>query len=140
MRLTELEPTFVRYEMVLDTWTRVLGDPLAYKEGDPTETVTAPREHTILNVTFATAQGIMFLCPKCFTLHHGPVGTHWCNVTFADRGVPDAMGSHNAEGKAVRWTVSGDSFETLVTAPSILLEGGCGWHGFIGQTAPGEVT
>lgn len=140
MRLTELEPTFVRYEMKVETWTRVLGDPMTYKDGDPTEEVTGSREHTILGVPFAEAQGIEFLCPKCFTANGGAVGTHWCNVTFADRGVPDEAGSHNTEGKPTRWTVSGDTFETLVTSPSILLEGGCGWHGFIGQTAPGEVT
>jgi hypothetical protein len=140
VRLTELEPQFVRYEMRIDTWTRCLGDH--WKDGDPTEEITGPREHTIhrtadaegqftVAVPFAEAQGIQFLCPLCFAKNNGPVGTHGCDVTFADRGVPDQMGSHNKDGQAVRWTVSGDAFENLTTTPSILLEGGCAWHGFI---------
>jgi len=142
MRLTLLEPTFVRYEMRIDTWTRCLGDAGTWKDGDPTEEVTGPREHTIhrtidangeytVRVPFALAEGIEFLCPKCFAENNGARGTHGCNVTFADRGEPDDMGSHNKEGNAVRWNVSGDSFENLTTTPSILLEGGCAWHGYI---------
>jgi hypothetical protein len=131
VKLAELEPTFVRYELQVDTWTRVLGDPGTYKDGDPTEEVTGPREHTILDVPFAEAQGIEFLCPKCFLSNGGAGGTHWCNVTFSDRGVADQLGAHNTAGKPTRWAVSGDRFENLTTTPSILLEGGCGWHGFI---------
>lgn len=137
MRLTDLEPTFVRYEMQTDTWTRVLGDPKTHKPGDPTEEVTGPREHTILDVPFADAQGIQFLCPKCFLANDGTKGTHGIDVTFADRGVPDDMGAHNSAGKPTRWTVTGDRFENLTTTPSILIEGGCAWHGFITN---GEIT
>lgn len=153
MKLTELEPQFVRYEMQVDTWTRCIGDASTWNPGDPTETVTGPREHTILRtadadghyrvpVPFTEAQGIHFLCPLCFTKNAGNKGTHWVNVTFADRGVPDNLGSHDHEGKPVRWTVSGDgadnltieippAFQHLTLVPSILLIGGCGWHGFI---------
>lgn len=137
MKLTDLEPEFVRYEMRIDTWTRCLGDPLTWKSGDPTEEVTGPREYKIRGVAFAEAQGIHFLCPLCFAKNGGPIGTHACDVTFTDRGVPDDLGSQNKEGKPVRWTVSGTTFEHLTTTPSILLEDGCGWHGFITN---GEVT
>lgn len=114
MKLSLLEPKFVRYETG--------------------RTIFATADHDgnfTVGVPFASAQGIQFLCPLCFTKNVGPVGTHLCDVTFADRGVPDDLGSHNKEGKAVRWTVTGDTFENLTTTPSILLEGGCAWHGYI---------
>jgi hypothetical protein len=114
MKLTELEPRFVRYKPGVTVWA-----------------VPDPQTGQLIPLTFAEAQGVEFLCPLCFTKNSGPVGTHICDVTFADRNVPDALGSHNTEGKSVRWTVSGDSFQNLTTTPSILLEGGCGWHGFI---------
>jgi len=142
MRLIKLEPKFIRYGLEIKTWNRVLGSPATYKDGDPTEEITGPREirtfatadadgnYTVL-IPFSEAQGIEFLCPKCFITNGGDIGTHWCEVTFTDRSVPDDMGSHNKEGKAVRWTVTGDNFENLTITPSILLEGGCNWHGFI---------
>lgn len=129
--LQELEAVFVRYEEHIDHWTRVLGDPGAWRDGDPTEEVTGPRAYTILDVPFAEAQGIEFQCPACFVTNGGSIGTHWCNVTFADRGVPDQLGSHNQEGKPTRWVATGSSLADLSTQPSIQLAGGCGWHGYI---------
>lgn len=124
MRLTELDPRFVRYR-------KEDGHEIkTFATADTDGSFTVP-------VPFGEAQGIEFLCPLCFAKNAGPVGTHYCDVTFADRGVPDDLGTHNKEGKAVRWTVSGDTFENLTTTPSILIEGGCGWHGFITN---GEVT
>lgn len=41
------------------------------------------------------------------------------------------------------WDRRGETFETLRLSPSILSDpakGGCGWHGYIGLTIPGEVT
>ena len=136
MRLTELEPQFVRYETRIATRTRVLGDPATYKSGDPTEEITGPEQWTIRVATFAEAQGVMFLCPVCFTKNAGPKGTHLVDVTFEDRGATPEQGSQGTNGPT-RWTVSGDSFENLTTSPSILLIGGCAWHGFITN---GEIT
>lgn len=129
MKLTDLEPKFIRYESRVITWTRVLGDPLTWKSGDPTEQVTGPREHKIFVDSLAEAQGIWFRCPKC--------RSHCVEATFAGRGVPDDMGTHNKAGEAVRWNVSGTGFEDLTTTPSILLQGGCDWHGFVTN---GDVT
>jgi hypothetical protein len=82
--------------------------------------------------TLAEANGILFLCPVCFRANGGPIGTHAVSVTFADRGVPDDLGSRNSQGKASRWVVEGNTVADLTLRPSIHLAGpGCGWHGFI---------
>lgn len=116
LRLTTLEPKFIRYE------TREQGE---YK-------VTVP---------LPEAQGLFLLCPVCFTKNNGPVGTHGIDVTFRDRGAADHQGSHNRAGVPSRWAVSGDSFENLTLQPSIDISepdgSGCGWHGHITN---GEVT
>lgn len=104
MKLSELEPQFVRYE-----------GPSISHHGIP----------------LTGAQGIDFLCPVCFAANNGPVGTHHVEVTFVGRGATDEQGSHNKEGKPTRWNVSGSGFENLTTTPSIKLEGGCAWHGYI---------
>lgn len=79
----------------------------------------------------AEAQGVWFLCPKCFKANGGAKGTHSCEVTFAGRGVADAHGTHNDKGVPVRWAVGGSNLDDLSTTPSILLIGGCEWHGYI---------
>lgn len=84
--------------------------------------------------TLAEAQGIWFLCPKCFVANGGARGTHSVQVTFHGRGVLDHQGAHNTEGKPTRWHVSGNGFDDLVITPSILLQGVCGWHGFVGSS------
>ncbi len=80
----------------------------------------------------AEAQGVRFLCPKCFAEAGSPIGTHSVLVPFKDRDVPD-----DAMPSMPRWIVSGTSFDDLTTTPSILLVGGCEWHGFITN---GDVT
>lgn len=108
MRLTELEPKFIRYE----------GRNI---------------KHHLPSTT--GAQGVMFLCPACFVKNKGAVGTHLIEVSFADRGVTDDQGSVNREGKPSRWSVSGTSYDNLTLTPSILIDpaGECcpGWHGFV---------
>lgn len=108
VKLTELEPQFIKYETSAD--------------GE----IIDPR-----NIPIEQAQGLWFLCPKCFVANSGPVGTHACEVSFAGRGVLDHQGSHNKEGKPVRWNMSGTGLNDLTLTPSILLEGGCAWHGYI---------
>lgn len=130
MRLRDLDPTFIRYESRIETWERVIGDPLTWKQGDPTEQVTGPREHMVPVETLAEAQGIFFQCPK-WAGQKGPGSGHYVQVTFAGRGATDAQGCHGKNGEPTRWQVSGTGFDDLTTKPSILLQGGCGWHGFI---------
>lgn len=71
-------------------------------------------------------QGILFLCPLCFAANSGPIGTHSVLVPFKDRGVPD-----DAYPGMARWTAEGRTFDDLTVTPSILIKGGCGWHGFV---------
>jgi hypothetical protein len=111
MKIAELEPYFIVY----------LSDG-----------VKETRE-----ISIERAQGLWFLCPKCFAQNSGPVGTHAVQISFESRGVLPSQGTHNKEGKPVRWNVSGTGINDLTLTPSILLEGGCAWHGFISN---GEVT
>lgn len=78
--------------------------------------------------SLADAQGVMFLCPKCFETNHGPVGTHGIICWFRNKGVPDSM----SPGPG-RWdVVSGTSLKDLTLSPSVLLPGdGCEWHGWV---------
>lgn len=132
MRLSELTPEFIKYETRVETYSIIDGDPETWRErGCPSHEVTGPKEYTVFVDSIAEAQGIDFLCPKCFLENGGPVGTHMCEVTFEGKGVPDEQGSHNASGKPSRWGVSGTGIEDLTLWPSILLIGGCNWHGHI---------
>jgi hypothetical protein len=78
------------------------------------------------------AQGVMFLCPKCFATNGGPIGTHMVMCWFNGRGVPDEL-----DPKPGRWNPSGTGLHDLTFVPpgavSVLLSssGGCGWHGFV---------
>ena len=109
MKLSELEPAFVRYE----------GEKITRTEGVP----------------LADAQGIWFLCPLCFAKNKGNVGTHFVEVSFEERGVLPAQGSHGTDGKPTRWKMTGTDFADLTLTPSLKLEGGCAWHGFITKGA-----
>lgn len=106
MRLTELEPHWMT-EVTAGGWRR----------GAPDQ---------------RSAQGVAFLCPKCFAANGGRVGTHTVLVLFRDRGVPA-----DAYPSIARWAATGNTFDDLTTTPSILIGGGCEWHGFITN---GDVT
>jgi hypothetical protein len=83
-------------------------------------------------VDLPEADGVSFLCPQCYTENGGVVGTHGIHVYFAGRNCPDRIGK-NKKGETVRWTVSGTGLDDLSLTPSILLESGCEWHGFVGS-------
>lgn len=75
------------------------------------------------------AQGVMFLCPKCFTTNKGAIGTHMVICWFLDRGVSD-----DERPGPGRWGALGTGLADLTLkagSSSILLKGGCNWHGFI---------
>lgn len=112
LKLTDLAPRFVQYGPASIRWAH-------------------ERPEGLIPLTFAEAEGVMFLCPACFQKNGGARGTHVVDVTFADRGVPDDRGSHGTGGNPTRWTVTGTGFDDLTTTPSILLIGGCAWHGFL---------
>lgn len=76
-------------------------------------------------LTIANAQGILFLCPKCFVKNGGRVGTESVLCWFRDRSVPD-----NALPGPGRWLASGTSFADLTLSPSVNVDHEH-WHGFI---------
>jgi len=85
------------------------------------------------------AQGVRFLCPKCFVENGGADGTHGVVCWSRSRGVPDS-----ASPGPGRWALVGTGFDDLTLnadppgdARSVQLKGGCGWHGFVTN---GEVT
>lgn len=113
MKLAELEPQFLRYVVQPDGAI-----------------------HHVYVDSLADADGVMFLCPKCFAANAGPVGTHMVLCWFEGR-VPD-----DADPKPGRWKPAGTGVADLSFVPgqrscSVLLLGGCSWHGFVTN---GEVT
>lgn len=84
MKLTELEPQFLRYE--------AMHCGVSYHEVD----------------TIVEAQGIVFLCPTCFEKNSGPVGTHMVLCWSRSRGVPD-----NATPGPGRWKLDGTDYNDL---------------------------
>jgi hypothetical protein len=86
-------------------------------------------------VTLAEADGIRFLCPKCFETNHGPVGTHSVICWFA--GKVDG----ELDPKPGRWNPGGTGLDDLTFVPpgavSVQLMGGCNWHGFVANGEAG---
>jgi hypothetical protein len=83
------------------------------------------------------AEGVRFLCPKCFAANGGSRGTH--SVICWGPTVPQTVSP-----KPGRWTLVGTSLADLTLngahgkSRSVLLTGaGCGWHGYI---TDGEAT
>lgn len=81
------------------------------------------------------AQGVQFLCPKCFAVNGGPVGTHSIICWSRSAGTPE----DEVPGPG-RWKLDGDGLDTLTLngdqvggggARSVQLHGGCAWHGFV---------
>lgn len=144
MRLTELEPQFLRFEERIETQKRhkadgYMDDPAHVHTDECWEDYTGPQQYFPMVYTLADAQGIEFLCPKCFAENGGRVGTHAVICWSRSRGVPDH--AHPAPG---RWMLEGTGYHDLTlngdppgNARSVLLLGGCDWHGFITN---GEVT
>ena len=126
MKLIELEPEFIIYkdELADKSIGKTLQDGSIQWGGFSIKT----RHHVS---TLQEAQGIMFLCPLCFNKNNGSIGTHLCEVSFKDKNVKDDEGVHDSTGRPVRWGVSGNNMDDLTTTPSVFLQGGCKWHGFI---------
>lgn len=99
MRLSELEPEFIK---ILD-------------------------EKSHMPSSLTEADGLFFLCPKCFAENKGPVGTHaiicWRPRVSQDR-----------DPKPGRWEFVGtgiDDLKLVAGSSSILLTSGCMAHFFI---------
>jgi hypothetical protein len=103
MKLTELEPRFIRYEKRPDGEFFVDVD----------------------SITEAT--GIIFLCPKCWKSNGDSVGTH--SVICWTPAVPPEV---NPKPGRWSFVGTGLHDLTLVAgSSSILLTAGCKWHGWI---------
>jgi len=76
-------------------------------------------------VPLSDADGLLFLCPKCYAENKGAAGTHSVLCWFAGK-VPDHL-----DPKPGRWNPSGTDLNDVTLGPSVLLTGGCGWHGFV---------
>lgn len=83
--------------------------------------------------TIGEAQGVRFLCPKCYREHGGPAGAHSIICWSRSRGVPD-----DARPGPGRWKLDGTGYDDLSLnadppsgARSVLLDHGCHWHGFV---------
>jgi hypothetical protein len=93
---------------------------------------TATTESHVVVETMARADGVRFLCPKCFTVNGGAVGTHMILCWSRACGVPDEIAP-----KPGRWQLSGHGLHdlTLNAEPGgshlVSLAGGCGWHGYV---------
>lgn len=80
----------------------------------------------------AQAQGVQFLCPKCFVKNGGKRGTHQVICWSRSRGVPDTV----RPGPG-RWALKGSSIDDLTldgesgNSRSVQLKGGCAWHGYV---------
>jgi hypothetical protein len=79
------------------------------------------------------ADGVMFVCPKCFLEKGGPQGAHrvicWAPHVPLDR----------SPGPG-RWSMTGNGFDDLslvASSSSVKLTGGCAAHFFVTQ---GDVT
>ena len=125
MKLDVLEPRFIRVEFQRELRMFVRPD------GERVEKMADVEYHVTVD-TLPEAQGIFFLCPKCFQQNGGRVGTHGVICWFRDRGVPDHVAPLPG-----RWVVSGSGLTDLSLSPSVLITKGCQWHGFV---TAGDVT
>lgn len=111
MRLTDLDPRFLTFDRGEDGYER-------YGAADGIE----------------DAQGIMFLCPKCFAANGNMRrGVHQVVCWSRSRGVPD-----DATPGPGRWALYGTGYDDLTLAAdppnsmrSVKLARGCKWHGHI---------
>lgn len=131
MRLLDLDPQLYRRLVRKETWQQVVGDPLAWKAGDPTEEVTGDREYYDPVTTLDKADGLMLTCPKC--LDHKVLCWFYGKVSDDVAPLPG------------RWAPSGTGLHDLTFVPNPrssqvsvhLTGGGCGAHF---NVADGEVT
>lgn len=101
MRLTELEPEFCKLTTEGGSWRT--------------------------DIPMAEADGLWFLCPKCWGVNRGAVGTH--GVLCWKPHVPQTISPTPG-----RWEQTGTGFHDLslvAGSSSIHLQGGCGWHGYV---------
>lgn len=103
MRLTELEPEFLKW--------------LGPEHPESCQIIEGPEQ----------ADGLWFLCPLCFLVNGGPVGTH--GIKCWKPHVPQTVSPTPG-----RWNQTGTGFHDLslvASSSSIQLTDGCRWHGYV---------
>jgi len=132
----DLDATFIRREVRVEARIFIKAEAIAanprgpFTDDDRYEKIDDV-EHLLFVDTLAEADGVMLLCPKCHATNGGPIGTHRVICWFVGK-VPD-----DVDPKPGRWTPRGTGLHDLTFVPSagrtesVLLTGGCGWHGFI---------
>lgn len=133
LRLTvELEAYFVAREVRISKRLQVRAASRALRPHGPFdandyEEIDAEVETWRHVDTLAEADGVSFSCPKCY--RDKPGGQHHVLCWFEGR-VPD-----HAQPGPGRWKPSGTGLADLTfvgpRAASVLLQGGCRWHGFV---------
>lgn len=87
--------------------------------------------------------GLSFLCPcsTCVSKRTGQRDQDYQLRHYVSFANPIDGGEKWSQGPW--WQRTGETFDTLQLSPSILSDpakGGCGWHGYVGLSVPGEVT
>jgi hypothetical protein len=78
--------------------------------------------------SLAEADGVWFLCPKCFVANGGAKGAHTVAILWKE-------GPGERFNSGVRWNLAGGTgLDDLALTPSIQCHGGCEWHGFVGSS------
>lgn len=98
---------------------------------DPAFLKREDSSHWLEVKTLAEADGIKFLCPKCFATNNGPIGTH--AIICWSPSVPQ-----DTRPTPGRWQLVGTGFDDLslvARSSSVQLNGGCNWHGFVEKGA-----
>jgi hypothetical protein len=134
--LPDLQARLIRRETRVETRRFVKSEVLVARPSGPfsdddLEDREGPTEYLEEVDVLTEAHGVCFLCPKCYADNGGPVGTHSVICWFVGK-VPD-----DVDPKPGRWTPKGTDLGDLTFVPSagrscsVLLTGGCQWHGFV---------
>jgi hypothetical protein len=104
-------------------WARVGGEGIFNADGTP--------------AVERLGVGISFDCPCdiCVGKRNGTDSDFYLRHTIMFDNPLDGQTLWEGSPNRPTWRRKGETFETLVTAPSILSDvakGGCGWHGYIG--------
>lgn len=129
MRLRDLEAEFIKRVVTPNVPTDIADADFEITRKSHVELRDRIEHHPV--ETLAEADGVWFLCPKCFAANGGKRGTHMVLCWFVGK-VPD-----DAQPKPGRWNPAGSSLDDLTFvgpgAASVLLlsDAGCQWHGFV---------
>jgi hypothetical protein len=137
MRLVpDLGARFVRHEVRVEMRRFVKAEVFAERPRGPyTEDDFEERMGPVTYIPevdlLAEADGVWFLCPKCYADNGGRIGTHVVICWFVGKV------SDDVEPKPGRWTPAGTGLHDLTFVPSpgrsqsVLLTSGCHWHGHV---------